>query len=88
MALTPVRKANMWLSGNKLFLTHLLIQDSSESAGTDDPTSQYKGKVPTMKIISGKRDLRVRQFLCTGANVNFQIAVALACLLNIRISFI
>ena len=41
-----------------------------------------------MKIISDKRDLRVRQFLRTGANVNFQIAVALACLLDIRISFI
>ena len=36
-----------------------------------------------MKIISDKRDLRVRQFLPTGANVNFQIAVALACLLDI-----
>ena len=39
-----------------------------------------------MKIISDKRDLR--QFLGTGANVNFQIAVALACLLDIRMSFI
>ena len=35
-----------------------------------------------MKIISDKGDLRVRQFL---ANVNFQIGVALACLLDIRI---
>ena len=40
-----------------------------------------------MKIISDKRDLTVRQFLRTGANVNFQIAVALACLLDRRISF-
>ena len=40
-----------------------------------------------MKIISDKRDLSVRQFLGTGANVNFQIAVALACLLDIRIIY-
>ena len=36
-----------------------------------------------MKTISDKRDLSVRQFLGTGANVNFQIAVAFACLLDI-----
>ena len=41
-----------------------------------------------MKIISDKRDLSVRQFLRTsGANVNFQMAVALACLLDIRIIY-
>ena len=27
-------------------LNYLLIQDSSGSAGTEDPTSQYKGKSP------------------------------------------
>ena len=70
-----------------LFLLFLLIQDSGGSAGTDDPTSQYKGKSPqSMKIISDKRDLRVGQLLRT--NMNFQIAVALACVLDIRISFI
>ena len=71
---------------NFLHFADLLIQDSSGSAGTDDPMSQYKGG-PTMKIISDKIDLSVRQFLRTGANVNFQIASALACLLDIRIIY-
>ena len=59
-----------------------MIQESSRSAGTDDYVT-IQGEAPTIKIISDKRDLRVRQFLPTGANVNFQIAVALACLLDI-----
>ena len=46
-----------------------------------------------MKIILDKRARVLRQifrqmFVSAGANVNFQIAVALACLLDIRMSLI
>ena len=34
---------------------YLLIQDNSGSAGTDDPTSQYKGKSPQWKLSQTKQ---------------------------------
>ena len=59
----------------------MLIQDSSGSLETDDSYVTIQGEVPTIKIISDKRDLSVRR---RRANVNFQITVALACLLYIH----
>ena len=45
-----------------------------------------QGEVLTMKIISDKRDLRVRQFLRTGTNANFQIAGLVYLILEIAIT--
>ena len=62
----------------------------SRKSETDDPTSHTI--VPTVKTISDKRASVLRQifrqmFVSTGANMNFQIVVALACYLIYKNEF-
>ena len=64
-----------------------VIQDSSGNAGLDDLRHNARGS-PHNENYLGQERPQSQTVFTNRANVNFQIAVALACLLDIRISYI